>query len=170
MKNLSLLLLTAILFIGCQQKGQKRYTQKSPEIDTVKKLTANYNNKSYDINLYADTAKTYYNTKDNHMSPSETIAYHKQNDAVYSKRGFLEADQEYEMVVTDDGETWVNCWLDWEATLAANNQKYDMPIHLTYQFVNGKIVKEYGYWDPSALVLAFNDAEAKKVADEEESD
>ena len=171
MKKLSLLLLTVILAIGCQQKGAERYTQKSPEIETVKKLLANYNSQSYDTSMYVDTAKTYYNTKDNHMSPTQTIAFHKQNEANYAARGFLDKDQEYEMVVTDDGETWVNCWVDWEATLAVNNQKYDIPIHLTYQFIDGKIVREYGYWDSSVLVLAFQEAEAqKKMTDQKESD
>ena len=158
MKKLSLLILTAILFTACQQ-GPARYTQNSPEIDTVKKLLANYNSKTYDVGIYADTAKTFYNTKDNHMSPSETIDYHKQNDANYKSRSFLDKDQEYEMVLTDDGNTWVNCWLDWQGTLAANNQKFDMPIHLTYQFIDGKIVREHGHWDPTALVLAMQEIE-----------
>ncbi|MFT4855804.1 MAG: hypothetical protein ACI9UV_001774 [Algoriphagus sp.] len=30
-----------------------------------------------------------------------------------------------------------------------------MPVHLTSQFVDGKIVKTYGYWDASALTMAL---------------
>lgn len=168
MKKLSLLLLTTILFIGCQQKGAERYTQQSPEIDTVKKLIANYTGKSYDTSMYADTAKTYYNTKGNAMSPAETIAYHKQNDANYSSRGFLEEDQEYEMTVTDDGKTWVNAWLYWKGTLVGSGQEIDIPIHLTYQFIDGKIVREFGYWDTSEVVLAFQKMEAEKSMSVEE--
>ncbi len=158
MKKLSILILTAILFTACLQ-GQVRYTQNSPEIDTVKKLIANYNSKTYDTSMYADTSKTFYNTKDNFMSPAETMAYHQETDKIYKSRGFLDKDQEYEMVLTDDGNTWVNCWLDWQGTLAANSQEYSIPIHLTYQFIDGKIVREHGHWDPTAMVLAMQEIE-----------
>ena len=72
------------------------------------------------------------------------------------------------MVLTDDGETWVNCWLEWNGTLAANNKEIDIPIHLTYQFVDGKIVREYGYWDASEIVMELQKIEAEaKMAEEE---
>ncbi len=158
MKKLSILILTAILFTACLQ-GQVRYTQNSPEIDTVKKLIANYNSKTYDTTMYADTSKTFYNTKNNSMSPAETIAYHQETDKTYKSRGFLDKDQEYEMVLTDDGNTWVNCWLDWQGTLAANSQEFNIPIHLTYQFIDRKIVREHGHWDPTAMVLAMQEIE-----------
>ena len=171
MRKISLLLLAAILFLGCQPKGAARYTQSSPEIDTVKKLIANYNSMTYDTSMYADTSKTFYNTKDKSMSPAETIAFHQETDKNYKSRSFPEKGQEYEMVLTDDGKTWVNCWLDWQGTLAANNQEYNIPVHLTYQFIDGKIVREHGYWDPTPLVMALQEAEATmKMAEEPESD
>lgn len=164
MKKLILFGLVAILISACQEQKQ-RYTQKSEEIETVKILINNYNNKTYDTSIYADTSKTFYNTKDKSLSPSETIAYHQANDANYSSRGFLDKDQEYEMVVTDDGETWVNCWLDWKGTLAANNKEVDIPIHLTYRFVEGKIVREVGFWDGSEIALILQEmAMAKEAA------
>ncbi len=158
MKKISILIIATILLTACQQ-GPARYTQNSPEIDTVKKLIANYNSMTYDTSMYADTSKTFYNTKENAMSPAETIAYHQETDKTYKSRRFLDQDQEYEMVLTDDGKTWVNCWLDWQGTLAANNQEYNIPIHLTYQFIDGKIVKEHGHWDPTAIVLAMQEVE-----------
>ncbi len=151
MKKLLVLSLAVLLFAACQQ--EQRYTQQSAEIDTVKKLIKNYNDKTYDTSIYADTSKTYYNTKNKAMSPQETIAYHQANDAAYSSREFLDKDQDYEMVKTDDGKTWVNCWLDWKGTLAANGKEFMIPIHLTYQFVDGKVVREVGMWDPSEVVL-----------------
>ncbi|MBT8393218.1 MAG: ester cyclase [Bacteroidia bacterium] len=151
MKKLLLLGFAVLLFAACQQ--EQRYTQQSPEIDTVKKLIKNYNDKTYDASIYADTSKTYYNTKGKGMSPKETIEYHKANDAMYSSRSFLDEDQEYEMVKTDDGQTWVNCWLDWKGTLAVNGKEFMVPIHLTYQFADSKIVREVGMWDPSEIVL-----------------
>ncbi|NAY90551.1 nuclear transport factor 2 family protein [Muricauda sp. JGD-17] len=162
--------LVALIFGACQQ-GPVRYTQNSPEIDTVKNLIANYNSKNFDTSMYADTSKTFYNTRENPLSPSEAMDYHKQTDNNYASRGFMD-DQEYEMVLTDDGETWVNCWLDWKGTLAANGKEMTIPIHLTYQFVDGKIVREYGYWDPTEIVMELQkiEAAAQMAEDQEQTE
>lgn len=163
MKKLLMVGLAIVLFTACSQQD-KRYTQQSPEIETVKKLIDNYNNQTYDTSVFADTSKSFFNSpKDEFMSPSETVAMHKQNDELYSKRGFTNEDPEYEMVVTDDGETWVNCWLDWKGTLAENNKEFQMPVHLTYQFVDGKIVREVALFDPSEIVLELQAIEAIKA-------
>lgn len=58
-----------------------------------------------------------------------------------------------EMVIDDEGETWVNYWSVWKGTMTANGKTYETPIHITSQFVNGKIVKAYGYWDNAPLQL-----------------
>ncbi|WP_033956003.1 nuclear transport factor 2 family protein [Psychroserpens jangbogonensis] len=167
MKNLFLLAITVILFTACETK-EKRYTQDSPEIETVKKLIANYNSKTYDTSFYADSSKAFFNNSKTPILVKDIIDYHKANDANYSSRGFTGEDPEYEMVVTDKGNTWVNCWLDWKATMAGNGKAIDMPIHLTYQFVDGKIVREVGYWDPTEVVLNLQAIEAeKKVVIEE---
>ena len=142
-KKLIVLGLAIGLFTACEKQAT-RYTQNSPEIETVKTAIKSYNNKTYDTSIYADTSKTYFNTKDGFMSPSETLAYHNANDANYSSRGFTNEDPEYEMVVTDTGETWVNCWLNWTAIMAGNGKEIKIPIHLTYRFVDGKIIREYG--------------------------
>ncbi|MEQ8219672.1 MAG: ester cyclase [Arenibacter sp.] len=161
MKKLIIIGLAIAFIAACQEKGPKRYTQDSPQINTVKQLIGNYNNKTYDTSIYADTSKTYYNSKENTLSPEDVMAYHKERDMAYAQRSFLDKDQEYEMVLTDDGETWVNCWLDWQGTLAGNGQVVNIPIHLTYQFVDGKIVREVGMWDPTAVVLALQEMEMK---------
>jgi hypothetical protein len=72
------------------------------------------------------------------------------------------------MVVTDKGKTYVNFWGLWKGTLAANNKTYTIPTHLTAQFVDGKIVKEFGYWDLSKIMLdmqAMEHAKASAVSD-----
>lgn len=169
MKKLFLLGTVFVLVLSCNQ-GPVRYTQNSPEIDTVKKLLSNYDSKTYDTSMYADTSKTKYNSSDM-MTAVETMEYHKQNDASYSSRGFKTEGQEYEMVLTDNGETWVNCWLDWNGTLAANGKEVKVPIHLTYRFVDGKIVREYGYWDPTEIVLTLQQIEAEaKMAEENKTE
>ena len=162
MKKIFLLGLVTLLFAACEQKDT-RYTQNSPEIDIVKKAIENYNSKDYSMNLVADTCKTFFNNKKNPMSKTELVDYHKANDANYAKRGFTGEDPEYEMVVTDDGETWVNAWLDWQATLKGSGKIIDMPVHLTYRFVDGKIVRQVGMWDPTEVVLGLQEIEAEKV-------
>ncbi|MDN3492923.1 nuclear transport factor 2 family protein [Winogradskyella bathintestinalis] len=167
MKNILLLGFAIILFTACENQDE-RYTQQSSEIETVKKAIKNYNDKTYDTSIYADSAKTFFNSnsKDKFMSYKETVAYHKANDKNYSRRGFTDNDPEYEMVVTDDGNTWVNCWLEWKATMAANGKTITIPIHLTYKFVDGKIVRQVGYWDSSEVVLELQAIEsAKKLSD-----
>ncbi len=160
MKKIFLIGLLVVLCNACE-KQDKHYTQQSDEIETVKKLISNYNNKTYDISIYADTSQTFYNSRaEKGMTPAETIAYHQQNDANYSSRGFTDENPEYEMVVTDKGHTWVNCWLQWKGTLIGNNKEVEIPIHLTYRFVDGKIVREVGMWDPTEVVLALQEIEA----------
>jgi len=41
----------------------------------------------------------------------------------------------------------------------SNNQEYNIPVHLTYQFIDGKIVREHGHWDRTAIVLAMQEVE-----------
>jgi hypothetical protein len=160
MKNLFLLGLAIVLFTACEPTV-KRYTQQSPEIETVKKHLENYNSKSYDTSVYADTSKAYFNSK-NPILVKDIIDYHKANDANYSSRGFTGENPDYEMVITDKGDTWVNCFLDWKGTMAENGKVVEMPIFLTYQFIDGKIVREVGYWDPTEVVLNLQAIEAEK--------
>lgn len=161
MKNLFLLAMTVILFTACKEQD-KRYTMQSSEIEIVKKHIENYNTKNYDTTVFADSAKIFFNNSKNPILVKDIIAYHKANDENYSSRGFTGEDPEYEMVVTDDGKTWVNCWVDWKATMKGNGKEVEIPIHLTYQFIDGKIVREVGYWDPTDVVLNLQAIEAKE--------
>jgi len=165
MKKLFILVLTLAMFTACEQKDT-RYTQQSPEIETVKKVINGYNSQQYDLTVFADTSKTFFNTKTNPIGLKDIVAYHEGNDANYSERKFLDKDQEFEMVVTDEGHTWVNAWLDWRGTLKDNGKVIDMPVHLTYRFVDGKIVRTVGYWDPSEIVLELQAIEAEKTIPE----
>ena len=164
MKKLFLIGIATMLFISCNQ--ETRYTQNSPEIDIVKAIIKDYDTKSYEslIMHYADTATTQFN---NAKMPSKDIPkYHKGNDINFSSRGFDIKNQEYEMVKTDDGKTWVNFWGNWKGTLAGNGKEIEIPVHITAQFINGKIVKDHGYWDSAPLVLALQQIEkSKKVND-----
>lgn len=155
MKNIVLLGLAMVLSLSsCNQK--QRYTQQSAEIDTYKKGIAAYEKQNWDelATYYADSAKIQMNvTKENAQTIAQNIAQSKEDAALFSSWRFDPKSVEYEMVVTDKEGTWVNFWGNWEGTLKANNKKYVTPVHLTAKFIDGKIVRENGYWDNSKLMM-----------------
>lgn len=155
------LLLTGVVLLFLTSCQNQRYTQQSKEIETVKKLITNYNAKEYEavVSYFADTANVYFNSSKS-FKASKLPEYHAPTDANFSSRSFKDEGLEYEMVVTDKGKTYVNFWGTWEGILAANDKKIALEIHLTFQFIDGKIVAEYGYWDASPIVIALQEIEA----------
>lgn len=148
---LPVLLLLLISMIACNQK--QRYTQQSPEIETYKKVIEAYEKQDWEnfATHYADTAMVFNNrTKDKGQTLTQFIENNKQDATMFSSWDYVDEDSEYEMVVTDKGETWVNFWGLWQGK--TNGKTYDIPAHMTVQFVDGKIVKEHGYWDISELI------------------
>ncbi|MBU2940231.1 nuclear transport factor 2 family protein [Lacinutrix sp. C3R15] len=165
MKNVIALGLLLLVLASCNKKN--RYTQDSPEIDIVKAVINNYDYQKWDSLTmnYADTAKVYYNTRNLFFTAKSLPEYHKKNDSSFLTRAFEENRREFEMVTDDNGKKWVNFWGIWEGNLLENNKKIEMPVHITYQFINKKIVLEYGYWDASQLVLELQRLEDMKKAD-----
>ncbi|MFL0354682.1 hypothetical protein [Xanthomarina sp. GH4-25] len=162
MKNLVLIGCLLFLFTSCNNKH--RYTQESEEIEIVKANINDYDYQEWDKlkSHYADSAQVFYNSRSRIFSPDELIEYHKNNDINLSTRAFEDESREYEMVEDNNGKTWVNFWGLWKGNLAANNKQIIMPVHITYQFVNKKIVKEYGYWNSAEIQLELQKIEANK--------
>jgi len=162
MKKLFLLGLTLALFTACQNKPE-RYTTASSNIDEVKALLADYNAGNWDgwMSHYGDSAMTYHNTWDKGMTPQELADGLKGVLANASSYGFPEKDSNgennifYEQTIDDDGLTWVNFWGDWRGTLAANGQELEIPVHLSIQMKDGKIHREYGFYDLSKYAEAM---------------
>lgn len=166
MKKIVVLLGVAIMMlVGCQEK-QTRYTQSSAEIDSYKAALSNYENGDWEgyMSHFADTAKIYHNSGEKFITPKESAMNFEESLKMFSSYGFADDKGEIEMVVTDKGDTWVNFWGRWEATLAANGQKFQTEVHTTVQFVDGKIVKEYGYWDTAPLMMALMELEKSEAA------
>lgn len=159
MKKLLFGMVLLVLLSACE--NSQRYTQNSPEIETVKSIIKDYDTKNYTslITHFADTAQIFFNSPQSILAPN-LGKYHEMDDDNFSSRGFLAENQDYEMVKTDDGKTWVNFWGTWQGTLAANNKIITLPIHITVQFENGIAVREYGYWDNAPIVLAVQESEA----------
>lgn len=180
MRTLLLTLVTAIVLVGCQQnqepqaKAEVRYTQQSAEIETYKSMIRAYENGDWDgyRASYSDTVSIFRNDPDKAYKPDETIAIFKEQTQVFSSYGFDQEGEEYEMVKTDDGNTWVNYWGVWKATIAANGQEVKVPVHLTAQFVDGKVAREYGYWDNAIVNTAMEalEAEGEEEGSEEGSE
>lgn len=171
MKKIIGILLIIASFSAC--KNEVRYTQNAPEIETYKKAIKDYEMGNWEslATHFADTAKIVYNTTEkNAMSLAQAISQNKEDIATLSSYNYIAEESEYEMVVTDNGETWVNFWGLWQGRLKANNQLYEIPVHLTAQFIDGKIVKEFGYWDNSSIALALEKlkevASPESIADE----
>ena len=168
MKNLLLIFLVSILTISCndgkKENEKVRYTQASEQINTLKAAIQNYESGDWDTykTHYADTAKLYYNRNES-QNVAQVLADHQQSLNGISKYEFLDDSEEYEMVVTDDDETWVNFWGDWQGTMAENDSMIEIPVHITARFVDGKIVSEHVYYDNSGVISAFANLEAART-------
>lgn len=163
MKKVLFITLMVIGMMGCQKK-EVRYTQNSPEIETVKKAMKDYELGNWDTftSHYAADAKIASNAiEKNAISVSANIVVMREGLANLSSYNFVADKNEYEMVVTDNGETWVNFWGIWQGRLKANNELIETPVHLTSQFVDGKIVKEFGYWDNAPMMAAMQKLQAE---------
>ncbi|MDX1543852.1 MAG: nuclear transport factor 2 family protein [Christiangramia sp.] len=160
------------LFIGlitssCNDSNKKeetRYTQDSEEINTLKAAINDYEKGDWQSmkSHYADTAQIFHNsTKGQNIDA--TIKSHKESLSGLSNYGFNHDDNDFEMVLTDDDHTWVNYWGEWKGTISGSNKELIIPVHLTARFEDGKIVREYGYWDNSSMMMALQEADTTKT-------
>lgn len=165
-----LLILISIIIVSCndgkKENEKVRYTQNSEEINTLKSVIQNYENGEWDKykSHYADTAKLYYNSSQS-QNVDQVLQNHKQSLEGLSNYEFPDERDEYEMVVTDDDETWVNYWGDWQGTIAENDSMIEIPVHITARFIDGKIVAEHVYFDNSGIMAAFEGLEMKRAND-----
>lgn len=172
MKKLALMLLAVGVLFACQEKQPVRFTTSSPEISSYKQGVEAYEKADWStwVTMFSDTAKIYHNTWDNPSSVEETQEGHQNMIATLSSYGFDKDQMVIEQNLDDDGETWVNFWSLWKGNLKANGKEIVIPVHLTAQFVDGKIVEEYGFWDMSGYVMEMQAIEAAAAAAEEESE
>ena len=160
MKNLFLIGLAVILFTACQESKPDRYFTSSPEIDSLKELISDYHEGDWEswVGHYADTAKIFHNDVKNGVSPKETVESLKEILANVSSYKFDESDSSifHEMIITDNGDKWVHFWGNWQGTMAANGEQLGIPVHLAMNFVDGKIVSEYGFYNLSEFTALLD--------------
>lgn len=143
-----------LLFLLSSCKEKQRYTRNSPEIETYKKVISDYVNRDWnDLSThYADSAKIMNNVTENHaQNITDLITTDKEDANSFSSWDYI--NEKYEMVVNDENETWVYFNGIWKATLSANQKVYEIPARINVRFVNGKIVREEGFWDLSRLMF-----------------
>ncbi|MDP2059846.1 MAG: ester cyclase [Flavobacteriaceae bacterium] len=170
MKKLVFMGLAIVLSLSsCNQK--QRYTQQSSEIETLKAAISDYEAGNWEAfsKHFADTVKIYTNSEKNHLSIDQSIKLEKQNLVSFSSYKIKTSPSEFEMVVTDKGDTWVNFWGVWQGVLIANNQQVDVPMHMTLQFIDGKIVEEHDYYDSTPIRSALQKIEAAAAEAAQES-
>jgi hypothetical protein len=164
MKNLIITFILAIFIISCndgkKEETETRYTQDSKEINTLKALLSDYEKADWESfkKHYSDTANIYHNSKKS-MSVEEIISAHQESLTGVSGYSFPDEEDEFEMVLTDDKNTWVNYWGEWQGTIAENDEEVIIPVHITAQFIDGKIVTEHAYYDNNIMFSAIQNLE-----------
>lgn len=148
--------MTVILFTACQNEP-KRYFTESPEIASMKASVKQYADGDWDAWTahFSDTAKFYVNS-----NKAVNIDEFKKGQldllSNFSSYGFVDEGSFTEMVIDSDEETWVNYWATWRGKLKANDQEIDVPVHITSEYVDGKVVQLYNYWDSAPITNALS--------------
>jgi hypothetical protein len=153
MRKVLFLASLVMLLISCQNNQPKRFRTASAEIDLLKKGLSDYENANWAewSKQYADSAKIFQNTWLEGVSPEEVKVRHEELIANLSSYSFDKNDMTMEQIIDDKGRTWVNFWGIWKGTLKANSKEIFIPVHLTIQFKNGKVIEEFGFWDTAKL-------------------
>lgn len=161
MRKLIFLVVAAIVFTACQQSGPERWTRSSPEVKVTKALVTDYVNGSWDswLSHYSDTAKVFHNTTTG-ATPQQLMDALRNDIQKLAYYNFSEKEIFYEMIIDDNNDKWVYFWGTWEAKVRDINKPLEIPVHLAMQFVNNKIVREYGYYDNSSIIKAFAELES----------
>ncbi len=172
MKKLILLALAGLFIVACQEKQPVRFTTSSAEITSYKKGIEAYEKADWATwsAMFADTAKIYHNSWDNPASAAEVQEGHVNTLSNLSSYGFDKEEMVLEHVVDDDGKNWVNFWGLWKGTLKANGKEIHIPVHISAEFVDGKIVREYGFWNMSEFVDEMQALQAAAEAAEAEEE
>jgi hypothetical protein len=166
MKRITLFIAAAALLAACQQ-APKQYFEASPEIDMAKKATAAYVAADWETmrSLFADTAKI----ADNVWNPADFVTVDQWIERFKTDRAnnFPEVsigdDAVYNMVVTDKGEKYVLCWLNWSGK-TKDGKAATAPVHLFFQVAGGKFAWHGAIFNALPGYLAMQPAPAAAPA------
>lgn len=165
MKRGILILGIALIIGACQ--SEVRYTQKAPEIDAVLEMLKKSASGDFDGQraYYAENAQIFYNVPEDQPSTVDQLIENQKSEmGDFGEVSITIEDEAIELVTTDKGEKWVNCWGTWKAKHLPSGKSFEVPFHETFQFVDGKIVKDFGYWDNTPVVIAIMEYEKAQMA------
>lgn len=154
-------LLIAFVLIGmysCQEKQvSKQYFEASPEIEMVETLIEAYLNQDWVTfkSYYSDTAKIWSNRwpGDNPgITVDENLESMKASISSIYSYSFEET--VINMIISNDGQKYVLFWSKWTGKFTEDGDELVIPVNIVYEFIDTKIVYEYGFWDnlPAYLV------------------
>ena len=163
MKNILFLALALLMLTACEKQKQ-RYLTESPEINAFKASISEYGSGDWETwrTHFSDTAKLYINSPKS-ISASDLENAQKEMLASFSSYGFQEKGSFVEMVIDNEEETWVNYWANWHGILKDNGKEIDVPVHITAQYVDGKVVEMYDYYDSAPITAAIAEIEANNA-------
>ena len=162
MKKIILFAFSLVVMASCTEPA-KQYTTSSPEIETIKTLHDYFRDSDYDSlkDLYAEDAQIFENSLEA-TSVSDMIKQGKEGREYVEGYDFAEG-VKCEMITNDAGEKWVNSWAVWTGNIKGSNTELKVPIISRFLFKDGKIVKEYSYWDNLPSYTAFEEIASEKL-------
>jgi hypothetical protein len=171
MKSLLFALVAGLIIVSCQVPVEKQYFSESADIDLGIKLMNAYLAQDWDAypEFYADTAKVWRNknwSKDEGFTVQQYIDDLKSQLETISSYKF--DPQNWESVITNDGEHWVHFWGVWIGHSDSTNKDYEIPVHFALQVVDKKIVRHGEFFNSVELTLDMM-ALAQESAGEEDN-
>ncbi len=166
MKKFAYFVIALLLLAACQQ-APRQYFESGPEIDMAKKAVQCYASADWETlrSLFADTAKIAANV----WNPADFIGLDPWIEGFKADRAnsFPEVsigdDAVYSMVITDDGEKYVLCWLNWTGK-TKDGKEVSTPIHLFFQVSGGKFAWHGAIFNALPGYLANPPAPAAEAA------
>lgn len=67
------------------------------------------------------------------------------------------------MNISSEGRKFVYHWGKWSAKLTEDGDELVIPVHHVFEFVDNKIVFEYGFWDNLPIYLAQQALETEDI-------
>lgn len=162
------ILLILAFSISCTNNSTPRYSTTSPEVESTKALISAYDSGDWENwkSYYSDTVKIYHNSL-NHVSADQLSQGFQETLENFDSYGFGDHESYFEMVLDDKNETWTYFWGTWKGT-HKDSVSIDVPVHVAFRFVEGKIVREYAYYDNQIIenALASSQEDPKEELEE----
>ena len=153
--------------------SEKQYFTDSPDIDLGKKIIDAYLAQDWDAysELYSDTARIIRNvnwTTNEGFTVDEYIEDLKV--ALETASSYTFDPQIWESIINDDGQHWVHFWGIWVGHNTATDKDYEIPVHVSMQVVDNKVVWQGDLFNNTQVTLDMMALAEEAEDDDEEHD